>query len=847
MPPSSKSDSSPPDVDSGNARLSEESGDDSSSYRGSSDSSDSSSDDDDNEDEEDEDDEDSDENDDGNGIAPLADSSDEEGSRAARRRSKKGRPAGPASEATELDAPHPKAPRFNWSRGDGLRAQKYLATRYYEWEKASREDRIVILKQAAEHIISEWSFPKHNAGDVWQAAITWLRNQRAALQRGEIREPGGPRIKATAQAAAPGPQGVLERVVGHLTKKIKGRATSAAQLWARAHPQEVQRKMHGSSIGERQKVIKKLFNKLSEAERGEWKEKAKVAYTEDQNNPNRCFENQQGFKALLAQLLSQFVGFGPDGVGAVIIDLRVGLREEDGSVSQISLTVGLPPGHAAYNDYEGGADVNEQGRWERFLASALPPNPARRDPQLVYAEDGTPSLPTPDKSWTQEAMASTLDAYYRAIWADGQRGVMFAAAIDWEAIARDPHAYLTSEWHEQGIQEPGTLSWDRIPVVYGNLLKAQAAGAPFRFVHAAKAVPKPTSAETEPPVDSVPSAVTVLGASGVVEVDPAAAVPSQPQTPSARSRRVVYKTPDRSRSDASQDQAPESSVALQSGPETGARTTLARTDEETDRTQMAGGPGGLVSPGGETSGSGVAGEPHVGPRDSRNAGQEGPGLQQEEHDAVLRNARRQEESDGLNANGRTEGVAQGMQGFEAALPSQAVPSSRDEESVDERNGGTVDGAVQLRTASVVGLAFPPQSPKSLPSQAMPPSRHEEIVNDRNSEIVDGGQIPTEAKGTAADESISIGPELGMSKSKTVRPRKRARESAGGDVVEAPATKRITRGSLRTAQEGGPAAADTHAEPGTGSSVKHGRKSIGDGLAIRVTRSISTGKGKRKAR
>ncbi|KAI0349067.1 hypothetical protein OH77DRAFT_1432395 [Trametes cingulata] len=870
MPASLKSKSPPSGLNGKDVRPTDDSADDSSSYRDSP-----------NEDSSSDEDADSEDEDEGNdnhandGRAPLDDSSDDEDSRAAPRRSKKGRLAGKASEATDVDAPRPRAPRFNWSSGDGLRAQKYLATRYYEWATASREARIVILRRSAEHIITEWSFPKHNAGDVRQAAVTWLRNQRAALQRGEILEPGGPRVKPAGQAAASGAHHGTrdEREVRRLTKKIKTRATSAAQLWARANSDKVLENLRGSSIGERQQVVKELFNKLSEAERREWKEKAKAAQVEEEKNPNRCFENQQGFEALLARLLTQFVGFGPDGVGAVIIDLRIGLREEDGSVSQTSLTVGLPPGHAAYDGYEGGADVNEQGRWERFLASALPPNPPRRDPRLVYAEDGTPSLPTPDKSWTQEGMASTLDAYYRAIWAEGRRGVN-TVSVDWEAITRDPNAYLTKEWQEQGIQEPATLSWDRIPVVYGNLLRAQAAGEPFRFVQAAtEAVPRLASAATGTPADSTPSGATILGAGSGAQRR--SVPPSLPQTPSTRSRTVVYTTPERSRPGAREREAPESSNAQPSVRKTVVGTTLERIDEETgptNRVETEDAAGGLVLIGGSSASTGglfaecrqssleglsaqpssldaqsednvvqerpgpldstqscesTAEEPHAGSQDvsSRNVGQAGPGLRQ--GDAVLQDTNSpKDETGSLSTNGSTEDVAQ------------------EEHDVD--------------TASVIGLSCPPEPSEPLPSRSLPShaatsSGGAENVDEPIGETVDGAQLGTEIKDTAgANDSISTGPELGMSEIKTVRSRKRTRESARGDVVEAPSTKRLTRRSVRISQDGTDAAADTHAEPThvepvTGSSAKQGRKSIRDGPATRVTRSISAGNGKRKGK
>ncbi|KAI0349434.1 hypothetical protein OH77DRAFT_1580448 [Trametes cingulata] len=262
----------------------------------------------------------------------LEDSSDDEDRPGSKRKGPRGRPKAPQSSENNGSAPpSAKAPCFNWSKGDRARAQAYLTTQYYEWVKGSRTEQNAVLKRAVEHIVTKYSFPKHKAGDV-RSTMGDKGAVAAAAERGATNE---------------------YRNIQRLMKKIKGRATSAAHLWPREHPDIVRANLQSGSIGEWQRVVKELFGKLSKAEQREWKEKAKDMYAEEQNDPNCCFENRKGFLGLVAKLLSQFVGFGPDGVEAVVIDIRVGMREEDGSIMQMNLTIGAPASHPVYDNFEG--------------------------------------------------------------------------------------------------------------------------------------------------------------------------------------------------------------------------------------------------------------------------------------------------------------------------------------------------------------------------------------------------------------------------------------------------------------------------------------------------------------
>ncbi|KAI0363598.1 hypothetical protein BV20DRAFT_1057894 [Pilatotrama ljubarskyi] len=432
-----------------------------------------------------------------------------------------------------------KAPRFNWSSGDGARAHDYLASRYHEWAQASREDRPSVLKQAAEHVVTTYSFPKHNAGD---AVTTWFRNQRSALKRGAIQVPGQRKPKNNDKTLPTASEGVKgEPDVTPFLKVIKGRATAAAHLWARANVDIVNAELNDNNIGERQRVVAQLFKALPKSEQEEWRAKAKLAHEEVEQNPDQCFENQQGFSGILARLLNQFVGFGPGGVGAVIMHVRMAMREKDGSVYLANLTVGGPEGHPTFADFEGGADVNEQRRWDRFLDSALPPNPSRRDPRLQYADDGTPSLPSTDNTWTQSDMASTLAAYYRAIWAHGQGNKVAAPALDWEAIKNTPDVYLEPSWMDKGIADPNTLDFFGIAVAYKNILAAQRENQPFRFQEAPQGEGAAAQTRTAPTA----AGRSLDGHPTTAHENRQDVGQSNPQTPSHRPRIVVYRTPEK--------------------------------------------------------------------------------------------------------------------------------------------------------------------------------------------------------------------------------------------------------------------------------------------------------------
>ncbi|KAI0359021.1 hypothetical protein OH77DRAFT_1128120 [Trametes cingulata] len=482
---------------------------------------------------------------------PLIDSSDDEDGAG-----KKGRKAGqdpkPHAEATSksLQARNDgaRAPRFNWSSGDGARARDYLASRYQEWAHAHGDERVSILKRVAEHVVTTFTFPKHNAGDVREAVKTWFRNQRSAMSRGDIQVPGEQKSKGS--KPAPAHHDARRQVkaesgqdLARFMKPIKGRATAASHLWARANADVVNDKLKGSSIGERQRVVADLFKNLPKTERDEWKAKAKLAQEEAENNPDQCFENQHYFCGLVGRLLNQFVGFGPEGVGAVIMDLRIAMREQDGSIRLANLTIGKPDGHPAYNEFEGGADVNEQARWDRFVDSALPQNPLRRDPRLLYDDDGTPSLPNMDSTWTQNDLATTLSAYYRAIWAHGQSNKGATPALDWDAIKTSPSVYLESAWVAKGVADPATLDYVGVVIAYSNILAAQVENQPFRFRH-------PHTEEERAGLEQLPSTSTTGESTDTTALAPADPPPHTaerpiPQTPSHRSRVVVYRTPER--------------------------------------------------------------------------------------------------------------------------------------------------------------------------------------------------------------------------------------------------------------------------------------------------------------
>ncbi|KAI0349111.1 hypothetical protein OH77DRAFT_1440606 [Trametes cingulata] len=150
-----------------------------------------------------------------------------------------------------------------------------------------------------------------------------------------------------------------------------------------------------------------VVEELSKTKRDEWKAQAKRAQQEEQNNTNRCFDLVTK-PTTSPKELGRFPRYSRSCQASALASVL------------LDLTIGFPDDHSAFDDYDGGADVSEESRRDRFLASALPENPTKRDPRLSYSDDGTPLLPPLDKIWVRNDIRSTLEAYYQAMRARGQ-------------------------------------------------------------------------------------------------------------------------------------------------------------------------------------------------------------------------------------------------------------------------------------------------------------------------------------------------------------------------------------------------------------------------------------------
>lgn len=71
---------------------------------------------------------------------------------------------------------------------------------------------------------------------------------------------------------------------------MKGRGPAASTLWARAHPDRVDEELgEGDNIGDRQKVVARLFDNLPAEEKEYWRRKVLEAKEERAGNPDQCF------------------------------------------------------------------------------------------------------------------------------------------------------------------------------------------------------------------------------------------------------------------------------------------------------------------------------------------------------------------------------------------------------------------------------------------------------------------------------------------------------------------------------------------------------------------------------
>ncbi len=98
--------------------------------------------------------------------------------------------------------------------------------------------------------------------------------------------------KADGDGAVPAPKLVSKKDLTPLLKMLRGRATTASALWARDNDEEVAPHVVGvgNYVGERNSIVKGLFEKLPEDKQKEWREKSLKMKDERGSNLNQCYE-----------------------------------------------------------------------------------------------------------------------------------------------------------------------------------------------------------------------------------------------------------------------------------------------------------------------------------------------------------------------------------------------------------------------------------------------------------------------------------------------------------------------------------------------------------------------------
>ncbi len=89
-----------------------------------------------------------------------------------------------------------------------------------------------------------------------------------------------------------GPPASLDELLAPLLKHVKGRASSAQNLWAAEHEDAVRERKAalGGGIGAHSTAVDQLFESLSAAERALWEQKVVVEKLKLLEDISACFE-----------------------------------------------------------------------------------------------------------------------------------------------------------------------------------------------------------------------------------------------------------------------------------------------------------------------------------------------------------------------------------------------------------------------------------------------------------------------------------------------------------------------------------------------------------------------------
>lgn len=87
-----------------------------------------------------------------------------------------------------------------------------------------------------------------------------------------------------------------------LLANMRGRAPSASRLWARAHRKTVDDALGDGNIGDRQKVVARLFSELPDAKQRHWRRKAAEFKEAKASDPDQCYMYVDLLKSILMLL-----------------------------------------------------------------------------------------------------------------------------------------------------------------------------------------------------------------------------------------------------------------------------------------------------------------------------------------------------------------------------------------------------------------------------------------------------------------------------------------------------------------------------------------------------------------
>ncbi|OJT11266.1 hypothetical protein TRAPUB_12219 [Trametes pubescens] len=373
-----------------------------------------------------------------------------------------------------------RAKRVEWNT-HFVPAQAYLTSRFREWNYAPKKAATAVVKDAAQYVVKHWDFTGYPAEDVRNAVRNWFRNHKKRFD-----EAGEP-IATNRRAKKTHP----------LLARMRSRAPAASALWAKANPKDVDDELEDSDdIGERQKVVARLFSSLPMEEKDIWRWQAQEAKEERTSNPDQCFINQTDIADVLADVMQELNGYGSEQIGAAVFHLQFAVRDIDGKIESKEFTCGHMVDELPFMEFEGGTPQSESDRWARFIDLSLPSNPQRRDTRLKYSTAGRPLLPQWNDDWNKTQAADVLKTFLNASWSYAHAGKQLQP-LDFTAINKEPGRYLPTLWQDLHLECPTDLKMAGLVRLHERIYDAQDGEQAFTFLLGHDTTPE--SATRDPP------------------------------------------------------------------------------------------------------------------------------------------------------------------------------------------------------------------------------------------------------------------------------------------------------------------------------------------------------------